>query len=227
MEARNKWAIFYKGKVILVGDDTINWIRRDPTEIWGWFEMDLMQAWKNMFSLTEMSKNLGYLPLKDEAWSLTSNPWWRFLTDQPTVPLPLISNLERLELTLGRLPLEKFLTEAEIKLTQPVIVVRKILRDRLVECMMMGHLHQVKLIQFAELMISRTILIKASQEMLGIIKHPTTLFRGRMMSKREVMEAWTLRDSEDKSSLAHFESSTTPFKIMNILIWNSRGAMKP
>ena len=66
MEARNKWAIFYKGKVILVGDDTINWIRRDPTEIWGWFEMDLMQAWKNMFSLTEMSKNLGYLPLKDE-----------------------------------------------------------------------------------------------------------------------------------------------------------------
>ena len=47
------------------------------------------------------------------------------------------------------------------------------------------------------------------------------------MSKKEVMEAWTLRDSEDKSSLAHFESSTTPFKIINILIWNCRGAMKP
>ena len=108
-----------------------------------------------------------------------------------------------------------------------MIVARKILQDKPVECRMMGHLHRVKLIQFAELMISMTILIKASLEMLGIIKHSTTLFRGRMMSKREVMEAWTLRDSEDKSSLAHFESSTTPFKIMNILIWNSRGAMKP
>ena len=76
-------------------------------------------------------------------------------------------------------------------------------------------------------MISGTILIKASQEMLGIIKHSTTLFQGRMVSKREVIEAWTLRDSQDKSSRAHFESTTTPFKIMNILIWNCRGAMKP
>ena len=41
------------------------------------------------------------------------------------------------------------------------------------------------------------------------------------------MDAWTLRDSEDKSSLAHFKSTTTPFKIMNVLIWNCKGAMKP
>ena len=108
-----------------------------------------------------------------------------------------------------------------------MIVVRKILQDRPVECMMMRHLHRVKLIQFVETMISGTILIKASQEMLGIIKHSTTLFRGIMASKREMMDAWTLRDSVDKSSLAHFESTTTPFKIMNVLIWNCRGAMKP
>ncbi|KAL4596468.1 hypothetical protein ACB092_12G165900 [Castanea dentata] len=195
--------------------------------IWGWFEMDLMQAWKNMFPLTETSKNLGYLPLKDEAWSLTLNPWWRFLIDRPAVPLPLMSNLERSEPILGRLPSKKYLTEAEAKWTQPVIVVRKILQDRPMECIMMGHLHRVKLIQFAEPMISRTILIKASQETLGIIKHSTTLFRGRMESKREVMEAWRLRDTEDKSSLTHFESAVTQFKIMNILFWNCRGAMKP
>ena len=41
------------------------------------------------------------------------------------------------------------------------------------------------------------------------------------------MEAWRLRDIKDKSSLSHFDSTTTPFKIMNILIWNCRGAMKP
>jgi len=48
-----------------------------------------------------------------------------------------------------------------------------------------------------------------------------------MVSKKEVMDAWTLRDSKDKSSLAHFESTSTPFKIMNVLIWNCKGAMKP
>lgn len=41
------------------------------------------------------------------------------------------------------------------------------------------------------------------------------------------MEAWRLRDTEDKSSLFHIDSATTPFKLMNILIWNCRGAMKP
>ncbi|KAF3954929.1 hypothetical protein CMV_019789 [Castanea mollissima] len=112
----------YKGKAIPIGDNTINWIRRDPMNIWGWFEMDLMQAWKNMFPLTKTSKNLGYLPLKDEAWSLTLNPWWRFLIDRPAVPLPLMSNLERSEPILGRLPSKKYLTEAEAKWTQPVIV---------------------------------------------------------------------------------------------------------
>ena len=92
---------------------------------------------------------------------------------------------------------------------------------------MMWHLHRVKMIQFAGPTILGTILIKATQEMLGIIKHSTTLFRGRMESKRELMEAWKLRDTKDKSSLSHFDPATTPYKIMNILIWNYRGAMKP
>ena len=48
-----------------------------------------------------------------------------------------------------------------------------------------------------------------------------------MESKRELMEAWKLTDTEDKSSLSHFDPTTTPYKIMNILIWNCRGAMKP
>ena len=42
-------------------------------EIWGWFELELAQAWKNMFPLTDLSKRLVYLPLKDEAWMLTPN----------------------------------------------------------------------------------------------------------------------------------------------------------
>ena len=43
----------------------------------------------------------------------------------------------------------------------------------------------------------------------------------------ELMYAWKLRDTEDASSLSHFDSTTNPNRIMNILIWNCRGAMKP
>ena len=41
------------------------------------------------------------------------------------------------------------------------------------------------------------------------------------------MDAWRLRDTEDVSSLSHFNSTTNPNRIMNILILNCRGAMKP
>ena len=41
------------------------------------------------------------------------------------------------------------------------------------------------------------------------------------------MGAWRLRDIEDASSLVPCDSSKISFKMMNILIWNCRGAMKP
>lgn len=46
MEEISKWAIFYKGKVIPIRDETIQWIRQDPTEIWGWFDLELMLSSK-------------------------------------------------------------------------------------------------------------------------------------------------------------------------------------
>lgn len=50
-----KWAIFLKGKVFPIGDKTIEGIQRDPTDIMGWFEEEAMEAWKNIFSLIEVS----------------------------------------------------------------------------------------------------------------------------------------------------------------------------
>ena len=67
MEETNKWAIFYREEVIPVGNETIQWTRQYPNEIWGWFELELMLAWKNMFPLMEDDRRLGYLPLNDEA----------------------------------------------------------------------------------------------------------------------------------------------------------------
>ena len=91
----------------------------------------------------------------------------------------------------------------------------------------MGNLHRVKKIQFAEPEISGTILAKATQEALGIIKHTVTLIRGIWESRKGMLEEWKLRDIEDSSSMSCFDVSSTPYKMMNILIWNCRGAMKP
>ncbi|XP_050242398.1 uncharacterized protein LOC126691394 [Quercus robur] len=110
---------------------------------------------------------------------------------------------------------------------EPVITVRKILQDKLVECSMKGNLHRVKMIQLAEAKIKGTILTKMSIGEMGIVHHSITLFRESLVRKAEVMGAWRLRDTEDYSSLVHLDSTKTPFKIMNILIWNCRGAMKP
>ena len=35
MATRNYWAIFYQGKVIPIEEETIKWIKQDPTEAWG------------------------------------------------------------------------------------------------------------------------------------------------------------------------------------------------
>ena len=39
-----RWAIFLKGKVIPIGDKTIEGIQRDPTDIMGWYEEEALVA---------------------------------------------------------------------------------------------------------------------------------------------------------------------------------------
>ena len=85
--AMEKWAIFLKGKVIPLGGKTIEGIQRDPTDIMGWYEVEAMEACKNIFPLMEVSARLGYLSLEDEARITTPNPYWRFFMDKPKFQL--------------------------------------------------------------------------------------------------------------------------------------------
>ena len=180
-----------------------------------------------MFSLTEESIEMGYLPLMNKAWELTPNPWWRFAIDRPAVQAPPPTNSNSSVISSSVQILEKSLIETKKEWMEPVITMKKILQDKLVECSMKGNLHRVKMIQLAEAKIKGTILTKTSIGEMGIVHHSITLFRESLVRKAEVMGAWRLRDTEDSSSLVHLDSTKTPFKIMNILIWNCRGAMKP
>jgi len=109
--------------------------------------------------------------------------------DRSVIPVPLLISTRSSAPRSSVQTLKKYLSEVEKEWTQSVITVRKILQDRPIECMMMGNLYRVKLLQFVELEINGTILIKASQDTMAIIKHSTTLFRGKLELKMELMEA--------------------------------------
>ena len=47
----DRWAINMKGKIITLGDSTINEIHRDLTMIMGRYETESMEAWMNIFPL--------------------------------------------------------------------------------------------------------------------------------------------------------------------------------
>ena len=151
--------------------------------------MDLMIAWKNIFPLTETSKWLGWLPMKDEAWVNTPNPWWRFLTNRPGVPIPQVTSSRLSATESGEKISEKSLAEAEAAWTWPDITERRVLQNRPIECLLLGNLHRVKLMQFAEPVTNLTMFIKVSQGTMGIINHSVTLFRGRLELKMVLLEA--------------------------------------
>ena len=64
------------GKIILQ-------IKSSPIkELW-WCEVEMGQAWKNIFPITPMSYRSGTLPLDHPAWGQMPNPWWSFITNIP------------------------------------------------------------------------------------------------------------------------------------------------
>ena len=91
----------------------------------------------------------------------------------------------------------------------------------------MGNLFRVKLFQFLVPTIALTLDIHSNQGPMGILKHAVNLFPRSIREKRELRQEWMLRETEEEPSLTCFDAQTSPNPIMNILIWNCRGAMKP
>ncbi len=58
-------------------------IKATPTATLGWYDQELMTAWKNIFPLTTESQRLGSLPFSNPVWQGWPNPWWEFLMDLP------------------------------------------------------------------------------------------------------------------------------------------------
>jgi hypothetical protein len=124
-------------------------------------------------------------------------------------------------------PLRNSLTELKLRLLSTEIVQRKILLQEPTECAVVGNLFQVKLLQFSFPEIKCTLMTKSSLEPLGILKHVVTLLLGLLRLKETLIPAWMSSEIGDDSSPTWFDSHINPNPIMNVLIWNYRGAMEP
>ena len=60
-----------------------------------------------------------------------------------------------------------------------------------------------------------------------ILKHTVNLFPSVVRERNELRQAWKSRETGEEPSPTCFNSRISPNPIMNILIWNRRGAMKP
>ena len=92
---QSSWAIWFQNRIVVISDEMIAQIRATPTEMLGWFEEELGQAWKHIFPITPSSIRTGNLALDHLAWNLTPNPWWKFLTDVPAVSMEASEELSR------------------------------------------------------------------------------------------------------------------------------------
>ena len=110
---------------------------------------------------------------------------------------------------------------------EPVITKRKVLRNTPMECVVMGHVHRVKLIEFLMPVIRGTMLVRTNQVEMGILNHAVTIFPEEVRSKQVLMERWRWRVMGNHSTVELFDKFSNPHPIMNIIIWNCRGALKP
>ena len=85
----------YRNRILIIPYEAIAQIRAAPTEVPGWFETDLSQAWKHLFLITPVSVQIGDLPLDHPEWNLTPNQWWKFLTDLPEISWEKVKAINR------------------------------------------------------------------------------------------------------------------------------------
>lgn len=163
----------------------------------------------------------GSLPLSDPLWGVMSNPWWQFLIDDPTLKeerrvvwqsIPQISPTPVLCKTN---PLES-LSE------------RRMSKTRTISTTIMENRHCTKLIQVFKPMMVFNLHSIAQELEMGVLEHFLTLNpgRGQEMKMLERIK-WNLRkEAEMRPS---FDECPTPYHqlVMNIIIWNSRGVLRP
>lgn len=216
-----RWAINLEGVVVEIPEEVLAEIKVNPTRTMGWFNKKLLKTWKFIFPLTEMSAKEGGLSLLDPAWKAVKNAWWNFMADLlmtegercwvweslPQIsPTPILFEVDPMECLsewrmLERLPISTFI---------------------------MGNKHTTKIIQVFQPTMVFNMHVAVQEMEMGVLQHNLTMLPKEGQTKEMVnWVGWNLR--EEAKLLPPFDECPTSEHslIMNIIVWNCRGALKP
>uniref|UniRef100_A0A2N9IFC0 CCHC-type domain-containing protein n=1 Tax=Fagus sylvatica TaxID=28930 RepID=A0A2N9IFC0_FAGSY len=186
------WGILLRGKIMEVPPMMLDHIRATPTATLGWYDQELMTAWKYIFPLTKESRVLGLLPF--------------FRSGVATVGKPLVGVLDGP--TSTKTGEYTSVEDATVNISGASLVRIKSLRRRSQK--------------------GEFFLICQREMSMGIMEHTVTMMKGDGATKRFLKEmGWSLM--EQMRSLPQIDECPTPnlSLIMNIILWNCRGALNP
>ena len=184
----------------------------------GWFEEELGQAWKRIFPITPESIRLGNLPLEHKAWTLTPNPWWKFLTDVPKISWEAAEDLNR-----QRRPL----VMPHWDESGWIIQERKLVDFRGMATAHMGNHPTLKLIQIMAPVQKCDVLLSCREDILGILKY-MLIWKPNWMASKDLLRrmGWSMVEATAmNTNPPEIEVPLSQFVKMNVLLWNCRGAL--
>ena len=221
MKDQKQWEINLQGKFIRLSNANFNMIRASPMEIMGWFDMGLMKAWKVIFPFTTISAQIRSLPISDPAWQTWPNSWLIFLSDKPT----LVERNSHIWRTMSHhYPLPT--------LCRLIPVVNIIEWRMMVQALMMsrwlGNLQAKRLIQVFYPTKTSVLMIRSCEKEIGVLEHSMTLIHGKEVSSWEMKVAGLALLSQGVCEPT-VDVVLLPIihLMMNIMVWNCRGALNP
>uniref|UniRef100_A0A2N9GG55 RNase H type-1 domain-containing protein n=1 Tax=Fagus sylvatica TaxID=28930 RepID=A0A2N9GG55_FAGSY len=224
----SRWKIQVKNKTIILSEDDIELIRKDPLHEWGWYETELAQAWKNISPVVPTNGSQDLPLLTDLVWLQEVSPFWNFLTDMPRIdgvhcPLRIHSQPS------PELRLIQFLEEVYCA-TLPDFDERKVILSIPIQLLWKGNRASIKLAQAAKCIPHFVIVIQCSERLSeGYLSYKFSM-EAKLNTLWEMWpeKAWNALEAGGNL----FPTNNPPFMSsneigVNVLTWNCRGVLNP
>ena len=228
LKGPTKWKIYLKGQTILITEDIIELIRKDPLHVWGWYETEIAQAWAEISPAIPTVDSLDHPLLTDMVWLQEINPFWNFQADIPRIdgvrcPVRIRSQPS------PELRFTQFLEEVYYA-TLPEFEERKVILSAPIMFYWQGNRASLKMAQAAKCIPRFAIIIQCSEKSSeGFLSYKFAM-EATLNNLWEMWpeKAWNAMEAE--GSL--FPSTNPPFMSINeigvnVLTWNCRGVLNP
>ena len=203
-------------------------IQKDPLHIWGWYDVEIAQAWSEIAPAVLPEDYPDPLHLTDMAWLQEISPFWNFLMDIPRIDeihCPLRIRCQPLQ----EQRFVQFLKEVYCA-TLPEFEERKVLLSVPIHFNWVGNRTSLKLAQIVKCIPQFEFRIRCSElKGKGFLEYQFTskTIRNNLWEMWPE-NAWNSLEAEGQLFPTNNPSFMSSNEIgVNILTWNCRGVLNP